>query len=893
MVRSTPCPDAGLFRRFLLGQFDGHAVAEMEAHFSGCPLCIGRAPMVAVSGDPVVEAIRGGPDLAVTPVPVAILERLRELGRAPQTENPPDAPGQIGPYRIIRELGRGGMGVVYLAQHDPLNRPVAIKLLRGDAAPDRVSRFRRESEAVAALRHQNVVQVFEVGDHDGRPFAVMEYVPGGSLAERLAASSLPPAEAARVVEAAARAVAAAHARGVIHRDLKPANILLDPPNGPKVADFGLAKFCDTDPAIGFETETGVLLGTPGYMAPEQAAGSDAVGPAADVYGLGAVLYECLTGRPPFKAATALETLDQVRCLDPVPPRRLETGVPRDLETVCLKCLEKEPARRYPSADALADDLGRFLRGEPVRARPVGPARRLGKWVRRRPTLAALLATAVVAVVALSVVTVVYTTRLRAAVDRANASTAEAERQRGLTANHYRSSRAAVRRMLGRLDEARAADLPRLQELRQRQLADALAFYQEVLSGLDDPDPGVRLDAALALAEVGSLESLMGRPAEGWAQLRRAAGLLEALSPEVRTRPECRYGLIQCHLYLAEAEFESHNAALADERLRAALGEAVALVRENPSDPDRLNTLARVEHQIAGQARARDHDAARKHYTRAVEIRTDLIARHPENEGYRLQLAETLLNLGLTDAQTKQPARAAEIFARAEDLFLPLIRARPDDDLIGMSLAGLYVNSGNLLRNTGDLQAAALKFGRAVELADAAVLREPRYTIARRRALEAHGARALLREQAGRFADAAADYDRVVEYANEPARTEYRIYRVVLLVRAGQNARASAEAHDIARTPGLSDGGRYNLACARALSADPALADPTLGVLAGLTASEGHAASAVGLLRQLHAAGYFRKPETAKLLTDDPDLHSLRSRSDFRRLLADVAGEPKP
>jgi hypothetical protein len=187
----------------------------------------------------------------------------------------------------------------------------------------------------------------------------------------------------------------------------------------------------------------------------------------------------------------------------------------------------------------------------------------------------------------------------------------------------------------------------------------------------------------------------------------------------------------------------------------------------------------------------------------------------------------------------------------------------------------------------------LKFDRAVELADAAVRREPQYTIARRRSLEAHGARALLREKTGRFADAVAGYDRVVEYTDEPARTEYRIYRVVLLVRAGQQARAAAEADDIARTPGLSDGSRYNLACARALAADLVLADPTFGVLAGLTVGEVHAAAAVGLLRQLHAAGYFRKPETAKLLTDDPDLQSLRARPDFRRLLADVAGGPKP
>jgi tetratricopeptide (TPR) repeat protein len=889
MVRSTPCPEEGVLRLFLLGHVEGDAAAELEAHFSGCARCVVHAPRVATGEDPVVEAIRSGSDLAVAPVPDTVLEKLRGLGLPPRSETPPE---QIGPYRIVRELGRGGMGVVYLARHEPLNRSVAMKLLRGTAAPERVARFRRESEAIAALRHANVVQVFEVGDHDGRPFEVMEFVPGGSLANRLAVSSLPPTEAAKVVEAAARAVAAAHARGVIHRDLKPANILLDPPNGPKVADFGLAKFCDSDPASGFETESGVLLGTPGYMAPEQAAGSDGVGPAADVYGLGAVLYECLTGRPPFKAATVLETLDQVRSLDPVSPRRLEPKVPRDLDTVCMKCLDKDPNRRYRSAAALADDLGRFLRGESVVARPVGPARRLGKWIRRRPALAALLATSGGALIALSVVIVMYNARLREALDQARAATAEAERQQEVASIHYRSSRSAVRRMLGRLDEAKAADLPRLQELRQQQLGDALAFYQDVLTGLDDSDPGVRLDASLALVEVGSLETHMGRPAEGWANLERAVELLEALPPGFRTRPECRYGLIQCHVFLADRAIEARNPALADQRLQSALAETEALVREQPADPDRLNQLARVEHQIAAHARLRDPDEARKHYGRAVEIRTDLIGRHPRNETYRLQLAETLLNLGLIDALAKQPVRAAETYARAESLFLPLLKSHPDDDAIGLSLAGLYVNWGNLLRQTGDLPAAGLKFDRAVELAEAAVRREPRYATARRRAVETNGARALLMEQTKRFIDAVAGYDRVVENADEPARTNYRIYRVVLLARAGRHASAIAEAHDLARTPGLSNDSRYNLACACSLSTDPAFADPVLGALAGAITNEMHAAAAVRHLRQLHEAGYFRKPEHAKHLNEDPDLRFLHNRPDFRRLLADVATGPK-
>jgi WD40 repeat protein/tRNA A-37 threonylcarbamoyl transferase component Bud32 len=319
----------------------------------------------------------------------------------PQSASPagprdyPPVPG----YEIVGELGRGGMGVVYKARQLKLNRLVALKMILagGHVGDDQMARFRREAEAVAQLQHPGIVQIYEVGEQDGLPFFSLELIEGGSLADKLAGMPLPPGEAAALLEPLARAVQAAHERGIIHRDLKPANVLLTAAGAPKVTDFGLAKRVEVG---GNLTATGAVLGTPSYMAPEQASGDGRrVGPAADVYALGALLYECLTGRPPFQGPTPVDTLLQVVSEEPVPPSRLQPKVPRDLETICLKCLHKDPARRYESAAAVADDLARFQAGQPIRARPSTTPERVLKWMKRRPALAALVAVSGVACLA--------------------------------------------------------------------------------------------------------------------------------------------------------------------------------------------------------------------------------------------------------------------------------------------------------------------------------------------------------------------------------------------------------------------------------------------------------------------------------------------------------------
>jgi serine/threonine protein kinase len=326
----------------------------------------------------------------------------------------PEAPG----YEVLGLLGRGGMGVVYKARQLGLQRPVALKMiLMGSAAdPRELARFRAETAALARLQHPNIVQIYDVGEAGGRPYFVLEFVGGGSLAQHLKQTPQPVRPAAQLVETLARAVHAAHANGVIHRDLKPANILLsevregtnDPHDElsplatriPKITDFGLAKCAEGNgEAADFRghTVTGDVLGTPNYMAPEQAmVPRQPIGPPADVYALGAILYEILTGRPPFAGETPLATILQVLHHDPVPVTSLQPNVPRDLETICLKCLNKEPGQRYQSALELAEDLQRFLRDEPIQARPAGAAEKLRRWVRNHPGAAGLLAAGLLA-----------------------------------------------------------------------------------------------------------------------------------------------------------------------------------------------------------------------------------------------------------------------------------------------------------------------------------------------------------------------------------------------------------------------------------------------------------------------------------------------------------------
>jgi serine/threonine-protein kinase len=303
-------------------------------------------------------------------------------------------PRRFGDYELVEELGHGGMGVVYRARQQAPERLVALKVIRAGelATAEDVRRFRLEANEAARLDHPHIVPVYEVGEHAGRHFFTMKLLQGGSLARHLGRFQHDPKAAARLVATVARAVHHAHQRQLLHRDLKPGNVLLDAAGQPHVADFGLAKRLGGSG----EASQSVGAGTPEYMAPEQARGEARLTTAADVYGLGGILYALLAGRPPFRGASPWETIQQVQTQEPVPPSAHRPGCPRDLETICLKCLAKEPGRRYASAEALAEDLERWLAGEPIQARPVGRLERAWLWSKRSPVVAALLTAFVVA-----------------------------------------------------------------------------------------------------------------------------------------------------------------------------------------------------------------------------------------------------------------------------------------------------------------------------------------------------------------------------------------------------------------------------------------------------------------------------------------------------------------
>jgi serine/threonine protein kinase/tetratricopeptide (TPR) repeat protein len=464
----------------------------------------------------------------------------RQAGAPPTAKAAPGGPVHIPGYEVLGELGRGGMGVVYLATHLQLRRQVALKVILAGAHADAsaLDRFHHEARTVARLNHPNIVQVYEIGSHEGLPFIALEYVAGGSLARRLAGSPQTPRVTARLVETLARAVHAAHEQGIVHRDLKPANILLSrgdgrpagppgdstpgegPPDNlglfePKITDFGLAKQLgpEVEGLPDVRTKTGLVVGTPGYMAPEQARGSRTIGPATDVHALGVLLYEMLTGRPPFLAADVLGTLELVCHQEPVPPSQLQARTPRDLQTICLKCLHKEPQRRYATAQALADDLRRFREGVPILARPVSRLGRGWRWARRKPVLATLVALSIV--LALTVVIGSTAAAILLRVEHANVVAERERRQQRIVESLFNVSPAGVALLLGEMSDNREVFLPLAQ-----------ARWEDKSLG-----PNERLRLAMALTRLGQprtddlVRAVATAPAGECANLAAAFGSL--------------------------------------------------------------------------------------------------------------------------------------------------------------------------------------------------------------------------------------------------------------------------------------------------------------------------------------------------------------------------------
>jgi serine/threonine protein kinase len=554
------------------------------------------------------------------------LRLLRQADELVEQMLPPVDPIRPGPehvagYELLEEIGRGGMAVVYKARQRGLDRDVALKMIRAGDCPDEEERrrFRTEAQTVARLRHPNIVQIYEAGESGGQPFLALEFVAGQSLARRLTGTPLPVGEAASLVEVLAQAIDYAHGQGIVHRDLKPANILLQTkeeggrmkeesiqpasdssfilhPSSfvPKITDFGLAKRLGT----GTNTSTGTVLGTPSYMAPEQAKGlTAAIDRRIDVYGLGAILYELLVGRPPFRADSPLQTLRQVLDAEPARPRLLNPAVPRDLETVCLKCLEKEPARRYPTAAALADDLGRFLSGRPVQARPVGPLGRGRRWCRRNPVPAAL------AVVLLLSLAAGFAGILR------EWRLAEAARGEAVASNE------AAQQLLTEL--INSSPIVPMQALycQGESALDPLLRARSHCEGLLRKNPGdlsLRVALTKVLGCLGTVYYYRGRLSDGEACFRSAHEQWQAAAGEDPRGTECLDWLATTHRWLACSEDDSAQTL-------ASLLEADAiweyLAEEHPANLDYLQKLTDCRRALTHNL---DAQVVRKAWRRPLE-----------------------------------------------------------------------------------------------------------------------------------------------------------------------------------------------------------------------------------------------------------------------------------
>jgi len=529
-----------------------------------------------------------------------------------------DAPTRrrVGQYEILEEVDRGGTGIVYRARQEGLNRIVAVKSIRSaDASESERARFRGEAESAAKLQHPNIIQIYDVGEQDGCGFLSMEYIEGGSLEKRLERESLSIREAAQLIATLAEAIHFAHERGIVHRDLKPGNILLAD-NVPKIGDFGLAKRMIA--GSGVQTQTGAVLGTPCYMSPEQAEGKTRdVGPATDVFALGAILYELLVGRPPFLDDTPLKTMDLIRNREPERPSAIVSKLPRDLETICLKCLSKKPAHRYTSAQELADDLNRFLDHEPIHARRVSPFERAWRWTCRRPAISGLAATLLIVTIAGGFI-VAWQQRHVGELSKS------AEVTKREVAEIQQQAEAATAKAGANLREAKQAierlsslgmtlhDQPGMGETARGAVEQALEQYRVLLEQYGD-DEGVRREAARGFERAGFIQLELGQLTSAEQTLKQGVELYDTL------------------LRTTNIDFERVS------------------IR---------TTLAHTERKL------QKWEESEVSYQAAVTLLEKLVAAHPTDNRYVLGLANTLVNLSLVLKHDGRLEMAQQAYCRA-------------------------------------------------------------------------------------------------------------------------------------------------------------------------------------------------------------------------------------
>ncbi len=853
----------------------------------------GFDPPTAASGPPTPETLGEG----LPPAPAA---------------GHPGVPG----YELIQELGRGGTAVVYLARQVALDRRVALKMvLAGGFASDADrQRFRAEAAAVAAVQHPGIVQVYEVGACGDRPYFALEYCPGGSLAQRLTGAPLPPRDSAQIIYQVARAVHAAHGRGIVHRDLKPANILFAADGAPKVTDFGLARRADADAGL---TRTGAVMGTPSYMAPEQARGTRAVGPATDVYALGAVLYECLTGRPPFLAATALDTVMHAVHDDPVAPTRLSPKLPRDLETICLKCLQKDPAKRYATAAGLADDLQRFLDGRPILARPVPAWERAWKAARRRPAAAVGLAASAVSLVLVVAVVLFANARLQRERDEADQARRDAEtrkqeavaakeaeqRQRQAAYARIQKAAEAVERMMTRVTSEPWAARPELRDERRKVLEDAVAVF-ECFVWDDGTEPAARREeVAAAYMRMASAYLALGRYERCRESVGRAYDLRVRLSADSPADPALARGLAEACQFLGQLDAIAGRYDDAFRRYDAAVGYAQLAAKLDPTSDESQLALAEAYTAFGQFVDMRDCPLTVEYLNRALRIGERLAARPAAPFRHRLAYVAPLVYLGYFELAEgvkggyEKLEKARSIVAGLDREAAPTVRAQ---EQFALTRARLYLHRGVYLVQSGKPEEGVREATAGMDGLDAVLARTPRSFPLRANKLTFLLHYGDLLHLAGKRVEARTAFDEFNRLRKEllaefPHLTWLERMGLIqqselLAIRArdGDGADLDKIAGELLGKVGPADAAaaqliRYNWACAHAQLAKTAEDEAD---------REGHASRALGLLDLLLKDGYFQQDRSRVVYFErDADFDPIRRRPEYKLFLAKVHKAP--
>lgn len=697
---------------------------------------------------------------------------LATVDSAPKDESPQDANRPlpaIDGYELLAELGRGGMGIVYRARHLKLKRDVALKMiLTGPYADsEALARFRTEAEAVARLQHANIVQIYEVGEADGRPYLSLEFVDGGSLSDKLKSGPLPTREAAEAIRTLASAIAYAHGRKVLHRDLKPANVLLTSDGTLKITDFGLAKQLDGEAS---HTATGDMMGTPRYMAPEQASGvTRHPTTACDVYSLGVMLYEMLTGRPPLVGHDAVDTLLRVLADEPVPPRRLEPRVPRDLETICLKCLQKPPHRRYASASELVEDLDRYLNGEPIAARPVGSVERARKWARRRPASALAAALAFFAPILIGLGLLAHSIRL--STELANTARERSRAQADLAL--AQDTLDGILRQVAADSETRPEDDPVRREL----LDLSLSFCQGLLEQ-NPTDAEVRWLTARAHRQAAGIQQELGRMDEAERHFAASLDVLKRLLENEPQNAAYRHDLAKACNNRGNLYQETGQREKAEQDYRRAEQIYARLVDGEPKNVDlrREWNVARNNLGILMMATGRNEQSIVLH-RQAIEDRTALVEqsrdeRHTDSTELQVDLATSYTNLGAVLRLDGQLEEAQAAFRRALSLISELPEPEADRTKYQLAAASNQNNLAATLAALGETESAEAAYANSEQTLATLSADYATVDAYRRQHLSVLNNQAALFASQGRGEEAAKAYERaILENEGRRARSE--------------------------------------------------------------------------------------------------------------------------